>query len=100
MSKEKFIVFDVEGFAGCCPYNIGYIIADRYGKIYKRHSFALPENIEVNISASAKTDEKTITFTARNIEEILLDFSKPKRKRKYKAVANNYFINVIRKWIG
>ena len=99
MKKEKFIVFDVEGFAGCCPYNVGYIIADRHGKIYKKHSFALPENIKVNISASAKTDEKTITFTARNIEEILLDFSKPKRKRKYKAVANNYFINFILKEI-
>lgn len=35
MAKERFIVLDVEGQQTCRPYNVGYIIADRYGKIYK-----------------------------------------------------------------
>ena len=35
MTREKFIVLDVEGMQGKRPYNVGYIMADRYGKIYK-----------------------------------------------------------------
>ena len=35
MAKEKFIVLDTEGMSGKIPYNIGFIVADRYGKIYK-----------------------------------------------------------------
>ena len=49
MAKEKFIVLDVEGMSGLMPYNVGYIIADRYEKIYKERSFALPENIYITI---------------------------------------------------
>ena len=37
MTKEKFIVLDCEGMSGKMPYNIGFIVADRYGKIYKKH---------------------------------------------------------------
>ena len=48
MAKERFIVLDVEGQQTCRPYNVGYIIADRYGKIYKKRSDR-PEWIRVNL---------------------------------------------------
>ena len=98
MTKEKFIVLDCEGMSGKMPYNIGFIVADRYGKIYKKHSFALPENIYVNIAQSAKTGQ-AIEMTAKNVQDILKDFSKPRLKRKYKAESNNYVVNFILKTI-
>jgi hypothetical protein len=99
MQKEKFIVLDCEGLSGKIPYNIGFIIADRYGKIYKKYSFALPENIMVNIMQSAKT-QQAITMTAGNVQEILQDFSKSRRKRKYKCVSNNWLIYFLLKTIN
>lgn len=98
MTKEKFIVLDCEGMSGKMPYNIGFIVADRYGKIYKKHSFALPENIYVNIAQSAKTGQ-AVEMTAKNVQDILKDFSKPRLKRKYKAESNNYVVNFILKTI-
>ena len=44
MAKERFIVLDVEGQQTCRPYNVGYIIADRYGKIYKKRSISYSVN--------------------------------------------------------
>ena len=73
MAKEKFIVLDTEGMSGKIPYNIGFIVADRYGKIYKSYSFALPENIYVNICQCAKT-QQAVEMTAKNVQEILQDF--------------------------
>ena len=98
MAKEKFIVLDCEGMSGKIPYNIGFIVADRYGKIYKKHSFALPENIYVNITQSAKTGQ-AVEMTAKNVQDILKDFSKSRLKRKYKAESNNYVVNFIFKTI-
>ena len=89
-SKEKFIVLDVEGMQTCRPYNIGYIIADRDGKIYKKHSFIFPvafwENIQNCLSIG-----QAIEMTHTNIQEMLNDMNKPKRKRKYKSMTIQQF---------
>ena len=98
MAKEKFIVLDTEGMSGKIPYNIGFIVANRYGKIYKRHSFALPENIYINICQSAKT-QQAVEMTAKNVQEILKDFGNSRLKRKYKCVSNVYIVNFILKLI-
>lgn len=90
MKKEKFIVLDVEGMGGVCPYNVGYIVADRYGTIYKERSFALLENVAVNIYECNRV-QQAIEMTARNIQEILSDFKNSYFKRKYKTVSNNDF---------
>ena len=90
MAKEKFIVLDVEGMSGLIPYNVGYVIADRYGKIYKERSFALPENIYINIVRSANLNQ-AVEMTAGNVTDILQDFKNPFFKRKYRCVGNNEF---------
>ena len=90
MAKEKFIVLDVEGMSGLIPYNVGYVIADRYGKIYKERSFALPENIYINIVRSAKLNQ-AVEMTAGNVTDILQDFKNPFFKRKYRCVGNEEF---------
>ena len=87
MAKEKFIVLDVEGMSGLMPYNVGYVIADRYGKIYKERSFALPENIYINIVRSASLNQ-AVEMTAGNVTDILQDFKNPFFKRKYRCVGN------------
>lgn len=88
--REKFIVLDVEGMSGLMPYNVGYIVADRYNKIYKERSFALPENIHINIVRSANLNQ-AVEMTAGNVAEILKDFSNPYFKRKYRCVGNEDF---------
>ena len=90
MAKEKFIVLDVEGMSGLIPYNVGYIIADRYGNIYRERSFALPENIYINVVRSAKLNQ-AVEMTAGNVTDILQDFKNPFFKRKYKCVGNEEF---------
>lgn len=90
MAKEKFIVLDVEGMSGLIPYNVGYIIADRYGNIYKERSFALPQNIYINIVRSANLNQ-AVEMTAGNVADILQDFKNPFFKRKYKCVGNEEF---------
>ena len=87
MAKEKFIVLDVEGMSGLMPYNVGYIIADKYEKIYKERSFALPENIYINIVRSANLNQ-AVEMTAGNVTDILQDFKNPFFKRKYRCVGN------------
>lgn len=87
---KKFIVLDVEGMSGKIPYNVGYIVADRNGKIYKQRSFALPENIYINIVQSAKTGQ-AVEMTAKNVQEILKDFGNGWFKRKYRCVSNESF---------
>jgi hypothetical protein len=66
MKREKFIVLDVEGMGGVCPYNVGYMVVDRYGTIYKERSFALLENVAVNIYECNKV-QQAIEMTARNV---------------------------------
>lgn len=84
--KQKFIVLDVEGYSTVRPYNIGYIVADKYGKIYCKRSFALPESVWENINAMLVIKQAE-EMTRNNIEEILLDIGNKKRKRKYKTVS-------------
>lgn len=98
MRTEKFIVLDVEGMSGKRPYNVGYIIADRTGKIYKKHSFAFPCCIWENIVESLRIDQ-AVEMTHRNIEEILQDADKPRRKRKYKSVSISEFAKQFAKEI-
>lgn len=92
MQKEKFIVLDVEGQSTCRPYNIGFIVADRYGKIYKSYSYAFPECIWENI---VETVEKRVAIgmSKKNIQEILGDFKNRRLKRKYKQISINEFYN-------
>lgn len=96
--KKKFIVLDVEGCSNTRPYNVGYIIADKYGKIYKKHSFAFPECYWENICKSLN-NENVKTMTHKNIQEILADTSKKKLKRKYKTISVNAFFNLLKKEI-
>lgn len=96
MAKERFIVLDVEGQQTCRPYNVGYIIADRYGKIYKKRSIALPQYFFENINNSIRTGICE-EMHHKNIEEITQDFSKPKRKRKYLALGTNEFFKMFEK---
>lgn len=88
--KRKFIVLDVEGMNGVAPYNVGYIIADRHGKIYQERSFALPQYIMASVDKSNQIGQ-AIEMTARNATEILADFALPEKYRKYKAVSAEVF---------
>lgn len=90
MVKEKFIVLDVEGASNKRPYNIGFIVADRYGRIYKRYSFAFPENIWENIVNAVETGI-CLEMTKTNIQEILSDFQHTYFKRKYKQISIDDF---------
>lgn len=95
---EKFIVLDVEGMSGKRPYNVGYIIADRHGRIYAKHSFAFPAAIWENIAESLRIGQ-AIEMTKKNIQEILLDADKPARKRKYKTMTSGEFTKLFTKEI-
>lgn len=91
---EKFIVLDVEGMSGIAPYNVGYIVADRNGKIYKKRSAVFPSLFKLNAVRCTETNT-CIDMTNKNITEMLQDFEKPKRKRKYKAYAVNEFYKMF-----
>lgn len=94
VKTEKFIVLDVEGMSGISPYNVGYIIADRNGKIYKKRSAVFPSLFTLNVVRSVETNQ-CIDMTNKNITEMLQDFEKPKRKRKYKAYSVNEFFKMF-----
>lgn len=96
MSREKFIVLDVEGMSNARPYNIGYIVADRYGKIYKRRSFAFTACIWENIQSCLRSGQ-AVEMTHKNIQEILNDQNNRKRKRKYQLVSIAEFFNIFNK---
>lgn len=96
--REKFIVLDVEGMRGKRPYNVGYLIADRYGKIYAKHSFAFPVAIWENIAESLRIGQ-AVEMTKKNIQEILQDADKPNRKRKYKFSTATEFTKIFIKEI-
>ena len=87
---EKFCVLDVKGYSTTRPYNIGYLIADRYGYIYLRRSFALPSCIWENVVAMISSRQAE-EMTKANIEEILQDVEKKKTKRKYNHVSCETF---------
>lgn len=87
---EKFIVLDVEGGSAVRPYNIGYIVADRYGTIYRKRSFALTSTIWENISYVLKTGQ-AVEMCKKNIQEILQSLESPKRSRKYDLISVEHF---------
>ena len=96
MRKEKFIVLDVEGMSTCRPYNIGYVVADRNGKIYKKHSFAFPECVWENVKNAVESGI-ALDMTKTNIQEILRDFENKRLKRKYKQISISEFYNFFTK---
>lgn len=92
--KEKIIVLDVEGYSTVRPYNVGYIVADMYGTIYKKRSFALPACIWENI-VSMVSSKQAVEMTKGNVEEILQELEKPKRKRKYQVTSIETFTKIF-----
>ena len=76
---KKFIVLDVEGMSNKRPYNIGYIVADRYGNIYKKRSIAILSAIIENLNDCEQAKE----MTHKNIIEILHDIENEQRKYYY-----------------
>ena len=96
LAREKFIVLDVEGQSSCRPYNVGYIIADRTGKIYKKRSIALPECFFENLNDAIRTGI-CVEMHHKNIEEITADFNALKCKRKYLSLGINEFFKMFEK---
>ena len=75
---RKFIVLDVEGYATCKPYNIGWLVGDKSGLTHRERSFAVMPAVWDNIVY--KTEKQNVKglqvaheMTHRNIEEILCD---------------------------
>lgn len=92
--KEKIIVLDVEGYSTVRPYNVGYIIADLHGNIYRKRSFALPPCIWENLTTMLRVGHAS-EMTMKNVQEILKDCEKPKLKRKYRPVTPETFTRIF-----
>lgn len=97
--KERLIVLDVEGLQGLKPYDVGYIIADREGKIYKRHSFCLVGNLFMNAAGCKTTVEKARIMTVRNILAISEDYERKTKYQKWRPISNTNFKKIILKEI-
>lgn len=95
---EKFIVLDVEGLSTCRPYNIGYIVGDKSGKIHEKHSYALPETLWENFCGTMNLEAVT-PMMCKNIQEILADYGKEKRKYQYISIVDfqKEFENTIKR---
>ena len=87
---QKFVVLDVEGYSTTRPYNVGYLIADKYGTIYLKRSIALPACIWENI-VSMIPSRQAEEMTKANIEEILKDIEKKQNRRKYQQMSVKQF---------
>ena len=85
--RKKFIVLDVEGYSNTRPYNVGFIVADKYGTIYEKYNFAFTACIMENIRITSDV----AIMTKVNIEEILTD----EYEQKYKKIAINDFIKLF-----
>ena len=77
---KPFMVLDVEGASNCRPYNIGYIIGDKYGNIYEKRSIAILPCIWENLQNS---NSFTKHMTHKNIQEILNDIENNNNNNKY-----------------
>lgn len=75
---KAFVVLDVEGMSTCRPYNIGYIIGDKYGNIFLERSFAVLPCVWENLQNCLQAKE----MTHKNIQEILGDIENS-TARKY-----------------
>lgn len=73
------MVLDVEGMSTCRPYNIGWLIGDRYGEIYETESIAVLPCIWENLQNCLQAKE----MTHKNVQEILSDIENNMTKRKY-----------------
>lgn len=93
--KERFIVLDVEGLQGLKPYDVGYIISDKEGKIYKKHSFCLVGNLFMNAAECKSTVEQARVMTVRNILAISEDFERKKKFQKWKPISNTTFKKLL-----
>ena len=70
--SKKIIIIDVEGMSGKRPYNVGFLVADLKGNIYRSYSGAIMPCIWENLQSSMKTaQEKARDMTHKNIQEIL-----------------------------
>lgn len=79
LKKGKlFMVLDVEGMSTCRPYNIGYLIGDKYGNVVLKRSFAVLPCIWENLQNCLQAKE----MTHKNVQEILGDIENS-TKRKY-----------------
>lgn len=92
--REKIIVLDVEGYSTTRPYNVGYIVCDLYGNIYRKRSFALLPCIWENIQAMVRSHQAE-DMTKANVQEILQDIRKPKPLRKYKPISPEKFTEIF-----
>ena len=92
--REKIIVLDVEGYSTCRPYNVGYIVADLYGNVYRKRSIALLSCIWENI-VSMVNSRSAEEMTKKNVEEILNDIELPKHKRKYQPIPPEKFADIF-----
>ena len=80
---KAFMVLDVEGMSVCRPYNIGYLICDKFENIFLERSFAVLPCIWENLQNCLQARE----MTHKNIEEILSDIENTtKRKYVYNSV--------------
>lgn len=79
---KPFVVLDVEGMSSCRPYNIGYIIADRYGNKFLEKSFAVLPCIWENLQNCMQAKD----MTHNNIQEILQDIENSDKKYSYTAI--------------
>lgn len=51
---KKFMVFDVEGYSTCRPYNIGWLVGDKTGAIFDKRSFAVMPAVYDNMVYKAE----------------------------------------------
>lgn len=79
---KPFMVLDVEGASNCKPYNIGYIICDKYGNIYEERSIAILPCIWENLQNCNFTKH----MTHKNIQEILNDIENDNSKYYYSSI--------------
>lgn len=80
--EKPFMVLDVEGASNCRPYNIGYIIGDKYGNIYEKRSIAILPCIWENLQNS---NSFTKRMTHKNIQEVLNDIENNNSKYCYSS---------------
>lgn len=80
---KPFVVLDVEGMSTCRPYNIGYIIGDKFGNIFLERSFAVLPCVWENLKNCLQAKE----MTHKNIQEILGDIeNSTTRKYVYNSI--------------
>lgn len=90
---KKFMVLDVEGYSTCRPYDVGFRVVDKSGKVYEEYSVAFMPAIFENLCEMCRHHNNDGMRSAnemahKNIQEILSD-----KDGKYKKCysADNFF---------